>query len=304
MNAYVIAGVILLLLLAADVFLTVFQSQGRGGPLNRRQNRLVWQVFRLVGVRGLGKVHGAWLNLAAPTMAVLTVFVWVLLLVAGFALIYYPWILTFLASPGSLRTPWIEALYYSGYTAATLGFGDVVPDREWIRLLAPLQAFGGFALLTVSITYLLAIYQELLVMQTLARGIAAYAEANPSVIARLGDAEGGGAASSWSEQVAEQVLHTLQAHYQYPILHYFRPVDGGQALPVQLGVLLDPLSRAGPAVPHPSACLLKESLRLYVREVDTHFVPQRGQGREEPQGDAEETRHAHERLLRYMGYRT
>jgi hypothetical protein len=107
-------------------------------------------------------------------MAVLTVLVWVVLLVVAFALIYHPWINSFLVSPGSLRVHWLEALYYSGYTAATLGFGDLVPDHELLRLLAPLEAFLGFAVLSASITYLSSVFRELVSMHTLATNIAGY----------------------------------------------------------------------------------------------------------------------------------
>jgi hypothetical protein len=43
-----------------------------------------------------------------------------------------------------MRSAWVEALYYSGYTGATLGFGDLVLELEAMRLRAPVQPFGGY----------------------------------------------------------------------------------------------------------------------------------------------------------------
>ena len=91
-----VIGAALLLLLAADVFFTVFSPHGRGGPVNRRQNRALWALFRASGRRRDGSARDRWLPLAAPFMVVSTLAFWVLWLVIGFALVYYPWIESFL----------------------------------------------------------------------------------------------------------------------------------------------------------------------------------------------------------------
>lgn len=174
-----LVGVALLALLFADVFLTVFHAQGHGGPLNRSQNRAMWTLFSAVGVRADGAPRAKLLAFAAPVMAIAALASWVVLLVFAFALIYFPSVQTFLVSPGQIRTPWVEALYFSGYTAATLGLGDMVPESEGLRLLAVLESFSGFAILSASVTYLLAVYRELVTMQSLASNVAGYFRADP-----------------------------------------------------------------------------------------------------------------------------
>ncbi len=42
-------GGLLLVTLVLDVLLTVFPPVGHGGPIHRRQGRLVWSVFRALG---------------------------------------------------------------------------------------------------------------------------------------------------------------------------------------------------------------------------------------------------------------
>jgi hypothetical protein len=271
-----LGGAILLLLLA-DVFLTVFHPQGRGGPLTHWQNRAVWTSFRRLGRRA-----DSWLSFAAPAMAVLTVLVWVVLLVGAFALIVYPWIGSFLVSPGSLRVRWIEALYYSGYTAATLGFGDLVPDAEPLRLLAPIEAFLGFAILSASITYLSSVFRELVSMHTLAVNISGYFNAAAeTTLESAGDSQRQ-AFARWAEGVNTSLLHALQAHFQYPILHYFRPTDEERALPPQLEHLLavrrqlrgdDGAASAG-LRDHPSVRSLVGSVERYLKTVEEYFIPE------------------------------
>lgn len=304
-------GGLILTLLLTDVFLTVFHAQGHGGPLTRRQNRLVWSLSRRVGVRRDGAPRDALLGLAAPVMIVVTFVTWVALLVAGFALVYLPWIETFLVSPGSLRDPWLEAFYFSGYTAATLGLGDLVPDQGVLRLLTPLEAFGGFALLSASLTYLLAVYRELIEMQALASETAGYRRVLDRGRSGRSGGDDGHSLDRWAEDAASRLTYVLQSHFQYPILHYFRPRERDRALPVQLGPLLDlsevPVTeaedqRAGAEASRLSFLVLRDALTNYLMTVDDVFVPDRfGGGGEGP--DMDQVRRAHARLLDYMRYR-
>lgn len=307
MIVWPILGIVLLLLLAADVFVTVFHPQGHGGPVNRTQNRLVWTLFRTLGVRGDGSMRRGWLALAGPLLAVLTPTGWVLLLVAGYALIFYPWIHDFLVSPGHLRVGWAEALYYSGYTAATLGFGDVIADAVPLRLLTVTEALSGFALLSASLTYVLSVYQEHGRMTTLAMQIdsrlpppAGASARSPSHAASWGE---------WMTDTSGSLLHVQQAHARYPILHFFWSSQRGMALPVQVGALLglrrelEECGGDGDSAPgyQPGLHSLGCALDGYLTEVDRHFVPDgfEPDRAENVQQDAEAVQR---RLLRYMRY--
>lgn len=106
-------GVLLLVLLFVDVFLTVLHASGRAGPITRRYNRLLWAAFRAVGVRSDGIPRERFLAFGGPVLVATTLLVWVGWLVLGYFLLYLPFISSFLVPPGSLRTPWTEALYYS-----------------------------------------------------------------------------------------------------------------------------------------------------------------------------------------------
>jgi hypothetical protein len=297
-------GGALLGLLAADVFSTIFHPGGRGGPVNRTQNRLVWRFFRAVGERLDGTRRARWLSYGGPALVVVTLLVWVLWLVGAFALVYFPHVADFLVSPGSLRLPWAEALYYSGYTAATLGLGDVVADREALRLLTVVQALSGFALVGVSTTYLLAVYRELLAMQSLASNVDGYFRAVEVEREIEAGGRGADAVARWTEGVTAKLLHVLEAHFQYPILHYFRAGEASRSLPVQLGHLVElrrwtrEASAAGRA--HPSLASLADAVEVYLSEVEANFIPGTAELGDLTEGD--ETAGAHRRLLHTMGY--
>ena len=304
-----VVGVLMIVLLTVDVFFTVFHAQGQGGPLTRRLSRLVWSAMRSLGQRGDGSKRDGVLALGGPVLVVTTLLLWVALLVVAYTLIYYPWIRTFLVSPGSLRTPWVEALYYSGYTAATLGLGDVIADVEALRLLTLLQAFGGFALLSVSTSYFLAVYRELITMQSLAVDISGLFSEGEEQVLRFTSDQGFDALARWSEQLSSDLSRSLVAHHQYPVLHYFRPEKEERALPVQLGALvrLRSLVAAGDESlalstlgRHPSYLALMDGLESYLSDVDRLFVPGRGRGGGSASGD--EIDRAQARLLQYMLY--
>ena len=305
-----VLGGLLIVLLAMDVFFTVFHAQGQGGPLTRGLSRLVWAATRSLGQRADGSKRDRVLALGGPVLVVTTLLLWVTLLVVAYTLVYYPWIRTFLVSPGSLRTPWLEALYYSGYTAATLGLGDVIADTEALRLLTVLQAFGGFALLSVSTSYFLGVYRELIAMQSLAVDISGLFSKGEEQVLRFTRDEGYDALARWSEQLSSDLSRSLVAHHQYPVLHYFRPRQASRALPVQLGALLrlrrlvaaDQGSLAPTALSrHPSYLALMDSLESYLANVEEYFIPG-GRDEEGGSGAEDDNERTHGRLLRYMRY--
>ena len=296
-------GTGILLFLSVDVFCTVFHAQGHAGPITRLQTRAVWALARTVGVRRSGPPRDTLLGLAAPFMVVLTLALWVLLLVTGFALIYLPHVQTFLFSPGSLRAPWWEALYYSGYTAATLGTGDMVADLPGLRLLTVFEAFAGFALLSVSVTYMLAVYRELIAKRSLASNIAGYFRAGEARVREFLRADGRNEVARWTEGITTSLLHVREAHFQYPVLHYYRPSDPDRALPLQLAPLLSVFGGIGSdreqAASHPSLLSMQDAVRVYLTTVENVFIPRRFR-RDVQTGDPVER--AHRRLLAYMAY--
>jgi hypothetical protein len=85
---------------------------------------------------------------------------WAGLLVLGWALIFWPHM------PGSFRfdpnveaagSDLVHALNVSLVTLTTLGFGDITPKAEALRLILPLEALLGFGLLSASISWLVSI---------------------------------------------------------------------------------------------------------------------------------------------------
>lgn len=300
-----VLGAALLLFLVADVFITVFHPEGHGGPLTRHQNTAVWWLWKKAAPSG--DRRDGWLGIGAPVLAVLTPAVWALLLIAGYALVYYPWMEGFLASPGTLRPHWAEAFYYSGFVAATLGTGDIVPDLVSLRLLSVLEAISGFALLSAALSYILAIYRENGRKTTLASQLAFHftsgnEAARTTAVASERD--------RWLEEVARELVHVIQAHAQYPILHYFRATDSRNSLALQLAPLVrlacqggeESTSANGEADdtdPHPTPGqeLVAKAVERYLVTADERFVRNSSAGARDSS-----LRDRYRRLLDYLAY--
>ena len=300
-----LVGAGLLLLLLWDVFTTTFHATGRGGPVSRTQNRLVWGGIRRLGW-GAGGPRPRILALAGPLMALGTIVVWALLMVTGHAILYLPHIADFYYGTGVLGSPVQEAFTYSGIVASTLGLGDVVPPDGPLRIITVTEALGGFGLLTVSVSYVLAVYRELIE----ARGLAG------AIDAHLWAGEGDAAAEpgielleGCQEELTSRLLQVTEAQHQYPILHYFRPSDLRHALPVQLDRLLrlyeadarrvaagDASAREG--WEDRSHLALRRAMVVYLGEVHRLFVP----GEVAEDGPMERMRQQLDDLLSWLHY--
>ncbi|MBX9701976.1 MAG: two pore domain potassium channel family protein [Acetobacteraceae bacterium] len=241
------AGLALVGLALADIFLTVLYARGGVGLLTPRLNRGTWRLFRWVASlvpAGRDRV----LSFAGPTLVALTVAVWVALLAVGFALVVWPRLGTGIqASSGSTPTGFVAAFYYSGYNLTTLGLGDLAPQTAFFRLLTVLEAAVGFSVLTLSLTYLASVYGALarrnafaLLLHHQAGGTADAAE----LLARLGPGGDFTGARQEISRLAAELLALLEAHHAYPVLHYFRRDEPAYAMARIALVALDAASLA------------------------------------------------------------
>ena len=158
-----------------------------------------------------------------------------MLLIVGYALIYLPWIADagHFEVPGGRRHPIADAVYFSGVSLATLGYGDITPISVPFRLLSVLEALNGLVVITLSITFLLTVYPSLLQKQALAAALneasAGRVDAVPMVARYLqyGNWE---ALATRIVSNNEQVLSIAEAHRVHSVLYYSHPVEPERSL--------------------------------------------------------------------------
>lgn len=238
----VIAGVALLAGVVLDVFSTVFVPRGGPGWVTRRLYRGVWKAWIAIACAG-GRRRRRLLAQAGPILLPLTVIMWVVQVVVGFALIYLPFTEDLATPPRGGKADWVSALYVSAYSATTLGVGDVYASTGPLRLLMTFEAAIGFALFTVSITYLLSVYSALQRATSLALAITTFVgrrsgEDGLDVVCRSVSTGSESETVTWLGQTMTQLAETSQAQRQYPLIAYFHIPDDHRAPPVALSDLL------------------------------------------------------------------
>jgi hypothetical protein len=152
------AGALLVLAGLRDLFHTLWHPTGRG-TLSRAVMTVLWRLARRFGARGTIAA------LAGPLSMIAVIFMWTLIIVAGWTLVYWPHVPDgFSYAPGlepGRRADIVDGLYLSLVMVGTLGLGDIAPTDAWLRIAAPLEALIGFALLTAAVSWISQIYPAL-----------------------------------------------------------------------------------------------------------------------------------------------
>ncbi|MGY1771323.1 potassium channel family protein [Blastococcus sp. SYSU D00813] len=259
-------GAVLVLVVLRDIFHTIWHPSGSGGL----SDALMRGVWRVVGRR---RTSG---TLSGPLAMVAVVLAWVVLLVAGWALVYWPHLPEgFVYGTGlvpSSRAALGDAVYLSTVTLATLGFGDIVPVTGWLRAAVPVQALVGFGLLTAAVSWILQVYPALTRRRALAVRL--------SLLRRV---DTPGLVADRRSALAPLLLHDVAAALaqsrvdltQYNETYYFRDGDPDASLPAMLGVALylSEQARCSPeADTRYAGGLLAAAVGDYLRVVDEEFL--------------------------------
>jgi hypothetical protein len=239
----------------SDIFLTLVHPHARG----RVTRGIVAGIWQLTS-RGGRRARAA----SGPLAAISVVLAWAAIQAIGWALIYLPHVPHgFSYSEGIDPAQYpdaLEALYFSLVSLSTLGFGEVVPTDSVIRMISPVQAVTGFALLTGGATWLLQLFPTLARRRATALHLTLLGRAEyPSHLAEIDPVS----AASVLQTAAQQIAAVRVDLSQSPESYYFRegeaPTSLGHALPVAQA-----LAEAAAHSPHSSVRLagvvLDESL--------------------------------------------
>ncbi|MDQ8180518.1 potassium channel family protein [Pelagicoccus sp. SDUM812005] len=217
--AYLV-GISLVALALFDVYRTVLANGTGRGPIESKLSHWTWLSLRSLG-RELGK-QSATATMCGPLIVALLLAAWSATLMLGFAFVYWPQLGVGIqsSSHASLES-FAFAFYYSGYTLTTLGLGDLYPASSLLRTLTVAQSWLGFTMLTLSISYVLSVYQA--IRQQEGTALKPHALSKGTGKARqafqcLRDSSD--PASVFREMHADFVtMHT--SHHLYPVIHYF-----------------------------------------------------------------------------------
>jgi hypothetical protein len=252
-----------------DIFHTLWHPSGRGG-VGRKIVATIWRAGR--PRRGHHRIR----VLAGPLAMVVVVLAWVALVVLGWTLVYWPHLADGFFISDSLeqtsRGGLLDALYLSMVTVATLGFGDIVPTEEWLRIAVPLQALLGFALLTAAVTWVLQIYPALTRRRALAIRLSLLRRADA---VRVFAEEDVPMAANLLADIAAELVHARVDLTQYAETYYFRDGEESASLAATIGTavrLADAAGTSPRADMRFAGSLLDTALGDFARLLDEQFL--------------------------------
>ncbi|MFI2369412.1 potassium channel family protein [Streptomyces sp. NPDC018833] len=252
-----LGGLALAMLALRDVFHTLWHPTRHGG-LSRGVMTVAWRISARFGRRRA-------VGLAGPLGMVTVVALWAVTVIAGWALMYWPHM------PGGFsfatglapaeHSGFLDAVYLSIVTMATLGLGDIAPTDGWLRILGPIEAVVGFALLTATVSWVLGIYPALARRRAVALRI--------SQLRRAGLREqqlSTSVACTALQNLAADLAHVCVDYRQYAESYYFHDGDENTSLAANI-MYLAAVAEQLPDGTGEERRLVKELLRVSLHDL-------------------------------------
>lgn len=283
-------GVLFLLLVAFDVYATILDARARAGLISEFLNRNVWGIVRRIAFRLSRPRRHRLLNHVGPLLLPGLIVVYIILLVSGFALIYYPHMPSDFNVSESVRggVGWFDSFYYSGITLTTLGYGDITPHSTAMRLVSIIEGATGFALISLAVTYLITVYRALERKRIVALSFYHQAEEGADVAGFISHHFVAGrfyGLDGVLRMAARDLQELLESHVEHPIIHYFHTVEVYKSLPRVLFLTLETCTviyscldpeEYPETYQHPEVRTLRASARHVLDELVTSIEPRRG----------------------------
>lgn len=279
-----VIGVLLMLIILIDVFLTVLYARTGTELVAGRVARATWRIFR--GLAGLaGRRDAAVLSFCGPTILVLIATVWALGLTIGSALIVQPELGSSIrAGSGATPTDFVTAMYAGGSSIWVAGASEFTPHSGASRLLFLFNSLMGVSVTVLTLVYLIQVYTGLRQRNALSLQVdllSAQTGDAAELVARLGPQGQFAAGYANIASLATQMTGVRESHNLYPVLFYFRFPDALHSVPRMALVALDTVTLIEGALDDREYRWLKQSASVahlwevalaLVMALERHFV--------------------------------
>lgn len=241
--ALIVVGMLLIVGALNDVFQSVIvpRAVGRRFRPSYYQSRTLWWIWPLAARRIYPNDEDRredFLAAFAPSNLIANLMMWSLLLLIGYATIFF----ALRAQMRPALASFGDAFYFAGTSFFTLGFGDFVGNSGLTRLASLAAGASGFGIISTTTAYLFAIFGAFQTREQFVVTVGARAGSPPSGVGLLTIAAHAGvirdlpvlmrSAETWCASL-------METHLAYPILAYFRSSHDYESWVATLGTLLD-----------------------------------------------------------------
>ena len=208
-------GWLLLLVTLGDVVTTTLIFNSRGGLLTRYVAKALWRTA------GHALRGGSAAKYVGPLILGLTVAVWLLLTWVAWLLIFYGAQDAVLSAESGQPAGLVARLYFAGFSLFTLGVGDYVPKEGVWQVLTAVSSAIGFAIITLSITFVLPVVQSVTERRALANQVNGWGDTPEQVLVRHWNGSDFGPLETRLLNLSSTLTLLEQRHYTYPVLHHY-----------------------------------------------------------------------------------
>jgi hypothetical protein len=304
-------GALLLAAALLDVFLTVLYARADAGFISNRMARLTWRVYR-AAARPLGRYEPLALSLCGPSILVVIVLVWALLLTVASGMIIHPNLGTAVRSgSGVTAHDFTTAVFVGGSSMSIVGASDYNPETDLFKAIFLFNSLVGMSVMSLTLTYLMQVYAALRTRNVTAMQV--HLESGETgdaaeLLSRWGPEGQFSAGYTSLASLAHGLSGVRESHHFYPVLFYFRFKETYYSVSRMALVSLDAVALLRSGLDDERFGWLKKSAaveqlgrasNLLVRTLDDAFLatdkssPERGN----ESGDREEWRRRYVRAL-------
>ncbi|HEX2024543.1 MAG TPA: hypothetical protein VHF00_07535 [Acidimicrobiales bacterium] len=289
---WVALGVALILVGLVDMFLAVLHHDAVSF-LTPVLYRWTWVASRTLTKPLPSKMTSVLRALAAPWMVLLTILVWLGTQALGFALVYYPGIeADGLFVVEGVRRSFGAAFTFSLATLASLSLDGLSPRTLAYQAVAASETLTGLLIITLTISYILNVYQVLQSQNALAAALHHQAEdgSDPRTILAPHFVDGRPVGlSTHLREFHRSLVDQAEGLRRYPIVYYFKSGRAYRSIPYVfhmiggvVAALRWGLPTGHPATRDPWLPSLATGYTDVMREVEHHFVPGVEPGDQDP----------------------
>ena len=236
---WLVLGVALLLIVFLDALWTTLWVDGSAGPLTSWTTTLAWHAVLAV----FGRNHHQRLSLFGPTIIVMVVVTWGLLLWVG-------WVLIYASDPDSLlhtRDPggpadWTGRIWFVAYAVSTMGNGDHTPNGDVWQIAASLTTLSGFFFASLVISYLLSVLAAVVQKRAFAGQVSGMGKTAEEFLQSAWDGESFRTLDLPLNSLSGMLGALTEQYLSYPILQYYHGARPSKSPAVGIAVLDEALT--------------------------------------------------------------
>lgn len=247
-------GVALIGVAVFDLLATSVSSSTRAGPVTVAVTRAMGWVLSLLVRRPESRV----LRGAGPATVSLSILAWLLLLWAGWTLVFSADVDAVVAATTEVPVGFGQRVLFTAYTVYSLGYGNYLPTGSW-EVVAGVALINGLSFATLAVTYVIPVVTAVTDRRRQAAVISAAGITAEEIVETLHDANGFGAFDQLLAQLVPMVAMTGQRHLSYPVIHQYRGAGRSDAFPPAVAALDDAVTLLDVGVasePRPNTALV------------------------------------------------